>query len=311
MSASPGGALPVALREILRGAVDYAGLFPPASLDLPTAVRNFAEYRNGPDAWALGRFIVPVARLAELADVAAPSFPPPNDAPWRLAVLTGAAPDADAERITAFNASYGYSCFVQAAEARADAVSQVAALAPVKRAVAELFVEVPARERARDLLAAVHELGAAAKIRTGGVTADAFPDADDIALFLEECAALTVPFKATAGLHHPLRAEYALTYASDAPRGTMFGYVNVVLASALARRRAGHDVIVRALEERDPASLTATGAALVWRGESLTVDELRETRGRFMMGFGSCSFREPLDEIGELSTASGGVCHGG
>jgi hypothetical protein len=310
MNVSPGTPLAGVLREILRGAVDYAGLFPPASLDLPSAARNFAEYRNGPDAWALGRFILPVARLDELAAVAGPLFPEPNDAPWRLAVLAGT-PDEDGERITAFNASYGYSCFVEAAEARGESAEQVAGLAPLRAVVAELFVEVPARGGSLALLAAVQGLGAAAKIRTGGVTPDAFPAAHDLAHFLEECAALALPFKATAGLHHPLRAEYALTYANDAPRGTMFGYVNVVLAAALARRRSPHDTVVRALEERDPASLVVTSDALSWRGEVVTAHELQETRTRFVRGFGSCSFREPLDEIAGLAPAPGGGSHGG
>ena len=46
--------------------VDYAGLFPPAGLDMRAAVGNYARYAAGPWAWALGRFIVPVSRLEEL-----------------------------------------------------------------------------------------------------------------------------------------------------------------------------------------------------------------------------------------------------
>ena len=36
------------LRILMEGLIDYAGLFPPASLDMPTAVRNYAAYRKSP-----------------------------------------------------------------------------------------------------------------------------------------------------------------------------------------------------------------------------------------------------------------------
>ena len=58
------------LRILLRGLIDYAGLFPPASLDMADAVRNYAAYREGEHAWALGRFVVPAARLEEFERVA-------------------------------------------------------------------------------------------------------------------------------------------------------------------------------------------------------------------------------------------------
>ena len=53
------------LRALLSGVVDYAGLFPPAGLPLDQAIRNYARYRQGSDAWMLGRFVIPAARLAE------------------------------------------------------------------------------------------------------------------------------------------------------------------------------------------------------------------------------------------------------
>ena len=42
------------LRALLTGVVDYAGLFPPARLPLDEAIRNYARYRQGSDAWMLG-----------------------------------------------------------------------------------------------------------------------------------------------------------------------------------------------------------------------------------------------------------------
>ena len=55
-----------ALRTLLTGSIDYAGLFPPASLEMAEAARNYEAYRSGPHSWALGRFILPSARLNEV-----------------------------------------------------------------------------------------------------------------------------------------------------------------------------------------------------------------------------------------------------
>src|SRR5258708_21514392 len=57
------------LRALLTGAIDYAGMFPPAKLPLEEAFRNYLNYRESPDAWMLGRFICPVGRLEELAQL--------------------------------------------------------------------------------------------------------------------------------------------------------------------------------------------------------------------------------------------------
>ena len=58
-------------RSLLVDAIDFAGLFPPAAQDMSSAVRDYGRYRQGDEAWALGRFVVPVARLEEFDPQAA------------------------------------------------------------------------------------------------------------------------------------------------------------------------------------------------------------------------------------------------
>src|SRR5262249_49286034 len=55
------------LRALLGGIIDYAGLFPPAKLPLAQAIQRYAKYRRQGDRWMLGRFVIPAARLGELA----------------------------------------------------------------------------------------------------------------------------------------------------------------------------------------------------------------------------------------------------
>src|SRR5690606_31017963 len=134
------------------------------------------------------------------------------------------------------------------------------------------------------------------KVRTGGLTAEVFPASLGLLRFLAACAEADVPFKATAGLHHPVRGRYPLTYAPGSERGMMYGYLNVLLSAALLRTGAGPQDALMALEETDPAALRLDGDDLSWRGRNFGAEELWELRKRGMVSFGSCSFVEPVDE---------------
>jgi hypothetical protein len=144
------------------------------------------------------------------------------------------------------------------------------------------------------LLDAIAEHGLRAKIRTGGVTVDAFPPIGDIARFLRACKAKGVAFKATAGLHHPLRCVKPLTYASGAPTGTMHGFLNVFLAAALLE----HADAILAEEDARAFAFDEEGAA--WRGHRVSTQALRTMRREFATSFGSCSFEEPIGDLRAL-----------
>jgi len=136
--------------------------------------------------------------------------------------------------------------------------------------------------------------GLRAKIRTGGVTADAFPSAERVAAFMRECAEHGVAFKATAGLHHPIRCVKPLTYEADAPRGTMHGFVNVFLAAALIRH--AEEILMES--EAEAFAFDDDGAS--WRGHRIATDDLARIRAEFAISFGSCSFEEPVSDLKEL-----------
>jgi hypothetical protein len=298
-----------ALRALLEGAIDYAGLFPPAALPMAEAAANYHAYRQGDDAWALGRFVVPVARLGEFAEAASGLWPHGETAaPWRVsAVLGGGELAAEVEAVAAFNTRHGRSggivpdgerggAWVDTAELRCTRPDDVrAARAAIPRWL-ETYVEVPVTGDPEPLVRAIADAELKAKVRTGGVTADAFPTAAQVARFMSHCARCRVPFKATAGLHHPLRAEFPLTYEEAAPAGTMFGYVNVLLAAAFMRQGMDEVTAAQLLEERDATAIADLGDAVEWRGRRLAADALRAAHSDFVLAFGSCSFTEPVRE---------------
>jgi hypothetical protein len=289
--------LPASIALLLEGAIDYAGLFPPAALPMDEAIANYASYRRGAGRWALGRFILPSSRVLELASQIEP-MAARGDGPdgWHLAMTAG--PNLDSELRAAINLNAtGLGVTIDAIEAKVEsprAVAQIAALAPAEWAC---FGEVALDENRDPILDELKSAGIAAKLRMGGTRPEAFPEPDRVAGFLLAVVARDLPFKATAGLHHPIRGTYRLTYEPGSPSALMYGYLNLVVATLLAQDGAGHPTIVAALTETDSRTIKADADGLAWRGHRFSPPALARLRERFYQGFGSCSFREPLDEL--------------
>jgi len=149
-------------------------------------------------------------------------------------------------------------------------------------------------------IAAIADCGRRAKMRTGGETAEKFPGARSIIDFIRGCAAAHVPFKATAGLHHPLRAVHRLTYQPESPSAMMHGFINVFLAAAFLRTGMSANLAMQLLEEQSPKAFQFHSEAIEWRQHRLTRDEVTATRREFAVSFGSCSFMEPVDDLKSL-----------
>jgi hypothetical protein len=296
------------LRALLDHAIDYAGLFPPAALSMREAVAAYHEHRRDPDAWALARFVVPVTRLDELAaERRAQHAALLATDRWLLSALVGANRRDELGEVAAFNLRDTHTsggARIDALELRADSPDAVAHALSLVPGTLERFVEIPLDGDLDALIAAIREGHAMAKVRTGGVTGAAFPSAERLAAFLASCVRHGVAFKATAGLHHPLRAEYRLTYDADSARGPMFGFLNVFLAAAALRAGSSIDDATRLLEERDASAFTVDDEAIAWHGVRLGRDAIEATRRLAIRSFGSCSFREPVDELATLAFAS-------
>lgn len=299
MSARPGGAITGRgpLAALLDGLVDYAGLFPPASLGMVDAASRYAAYTRGAERAMLGRFVVPVARLDELAAARVGLGAGAGGAPWRLSVLA----DADhAGAIRRFNEAHRGRFAIDAIEAKAADVETIWALATAYDESYRVFVEVPVRDDPAVLITELSVRGLGAKIRTGGTTPDAFPAPGEVLRFLAACARTGVPFKATAGLHHPLRGEYPLTYEAGAPRGTMYGFLNLFMAASLLYDGVDEVELVPLLDERDAQAFRIEGDTISWRGRHVDTSEVTRAREAFATSFGSCSFEEPVQDLRAL-----------
>jgi hypothetical protein len=296
---------PAAARALLAGLVDYAGLFPPAALGMDAAVTEYARWRRAPEAFMLGRFVAPAGRLVELGRAAEAVLPEPGAGePWRVSALLGADLHGDTARVASWNVSHAGRAIVDSVELKAaspqETESALDALAPGLAA----YVELPLTVDFGPLLAALKRRGARAKLRTGGVVPEAIPEPVEVARFIVACAAAGVPFKATAGLHHPVRAEHALSYEPDSPRAVMHGFLNVFAAAAFARDGLTADEVEAILREDDPSAFRLDDFGLEWRGLRVATDALTGVRRDFASSFGSCSFAEPVADLRALEVLS-------
>ncbi|MCH2133675.1 MAG: hypothetical protein MK116_07985 [Phycisphaerales bacterium] len=290
------------LVSLLEGVVDYAGLYPPANHGMDEMVRRYAAGLAAPTSWMLARVIVPVNRLDEF-EQAADGLLPRSDTedPWCLSVLVSPAGsdtlERDIECLARFNERH---CEAQHGLALADVVELRADSAEGVEDALDLlpddlypFFEVDTDEDSRGLLAALAGSDAAAKIRTGGIKPELNPPTEAVAKFIFNCAQAGVPFKATAGLHHPLPNDEPSIPAHQQ------GFLNVFAAAAAAQHLR--------IDEQEIAAMLDLIEGFHFEDEQmrvgetiLTREQIEDTRAGLAISFGSCSWEEPVDDLTAL-----------
>jgi len=227
-------------RAALTALIDHAPLFPPASLPVPEALEEDRRARADEHAWLLARLVWPSSRLD---------------------VLEG----EDRALSVLLDGPYAGDLRAEAVETRWDA--------GLDGLSGEAYVELPLGDGLEEKVSALAERGLRAKVRCGG---SEVPTPASLGRFVAVCRDAAVPFKATAGLHHPLAAD------------GRHGFLNVLAACAFA----------------DEAALTGEVAldreALRWGGREAGPDELERVRRDQLVAVGSCSFFEPVEELQEL-----------
>jgi len=289
------------VRALLTGAIDYAGLFPPAALSMPEAVINYATYRNSNYAWMLARFVVTAARLDEFYETARDFISRDGGNAWRVAAVIGENVYDTLRSIEDFNAANGPGIVVDTVEIRADSAALVEDAATSLPPGVTAYFELAIDSSLADMIALLALTGQRAKIRTGGITADSFPTTHDIIRFVRACLAANVPFKATAGLHHPIRCFRPLTYEANSPKGTMHGFLNLFLMTGFAREGYRPSLLEDVMEEEFDEVFRIEDQSATWRDDfSLNLWQIENLRKHGIQSFGSCSFDEPIADLQKL-----------
>jgi hypothetical protein len=239
-----------ARRALFAELIDHAPTFPPANLPLAEGLAEHRRVRESGSGWLVKRFVCSSSRLADL-----------GDEPLRISVVIddGKLPTEDGR--------------VEAVEAAGLDPEVLVDAAP------EIYCELPLRDDVSFRVLRLGELGLRAKVRCGG---SVLPTVGSLAELVQSCRRLEVPFKATAGLHHPVRA------------GDEHGFLNLLAAAVFD----GFEE--EALAEEDAAAFTVTADAFGWRDRTAGAEEIARARDELFVGFGSCSAQEPIDGLRAL-----------
>jgi hypothetical protein len=311
------------LRALLAGAIDYAGMFPPAALSLEQALAKYREHRSGPEAWIVGRFVCPIAKLVVLTALDS------IDRDGRVSVTcpdAGAAgmfPAAVSEALSAVR-DFPTPGLIDTLELRwpgelvrsadsglLDTVMEISAHGAAKTGVSPLtmFFELPTCDAVSlepdwlqlvatgvrtiasyNQFASEHYSSAGFKLRCGG--AGAIPSSGAVAAVICSCRDRGVFWKATAGLHHPFRHV-------DPELGVpVHGFLNLLTAAVMADVcHLDTERTQAILNDDDPAHFQFTDRALTWCELSATVPQIAGVRERALRSFGSCSIEEPWQDL--------------
>ena len=193
----------------------------------------------------------------------------------------------------------GRRAVVDSVEVRVGGAEEIKRLSEVITPDLTAYFEIPILQCEANL-AVLAISGHRAKLRTGGETADKFPLPETILEFIRSCRAANVPFKATAGLHHPLRSTHRFTYQPDSPLGIMNGFLNVFLAATFLRTGTTSELAVQLLNEQLPEAIGFDDDGVTWREHRVSHQEIASARRDFAISFGSCSFTEPIEDLRAL-----------
>ena len=290
------------LRVALTGFVDYAGLFPPASLDLNRTAANHRRYAASPEAWLLGRLIIPAERLDQLSTVLPAAGVDDANPSWTISALVRTTSLVeDLAAIDRFNARHAPSVAVVSVEAVGASVTDVMQVSRSVDPGLERYIEVPIGDDTETLLDTVSREGCYAKVRTGGMTPDRFPSSGELARVIAGCQARHLPLKATAGLHHPVRNEFSVTGTTDGAVVLMHGFLNLLFAAVSCATWPQHpEQIERVLEARNPHTFTIERESIRWHDASVSIADCAEARAHLLRSVGSCSFEEPVADLRRL-----------
>jgi len=306
---------------LFTGIIDYAGIFPPAALPLEEAFNRFVAHRRSDSGWLLSRFVCPVSRLAELADLMENAQL--GRAPVLIAALGAGGEDPpgfaesieqDTEAMKVFSRRLGDDVQIDIFEVKLPAQGDFAEvvdlcfhnLGEVARHPPRPTFEIPmVGERpdpgltAAAIASAAHEIDparrAGLKIRCGGLDADAVPSIGAVAAAIKATLQAGLALKATQGLHHPLRG-------ADPTLGTTtHGFVNLLAAVALAYEHFLDEETIRTVvAEEDPETFRIDSSELRWRDLAVDYSSVMECRLAAFTSFGSCSFSEPRSDLADL-----------
>jgi len=289
--------------------IDYAGLFPPAKLQISPAVENYAKYIRSEDKWMMRQFILLSDQLHEISPQLMSHYT--QEYPLRLSLISADISN-DMAHVNDFLRTYKDIVFITGYESR---IIDIPSLESALQMVTEQnnlhnidflsFYELsPCNEwlhKMHDVISKMSKYNSSGdkavgfKLRCGGVEAGMFPDAHHIAETIIACRNASIPMKFTAGLHHPIR------HYNKSVQAKMYGFFNIFIGGMMAYKfNLNKDELVTTLLDENPGNFNFSENALKWKDYSIQNNEIEKYRQEAFISFGSCSFDEPRHDMREL-----------
>ena len=299
--------------------IDYAGLFPPASLSLAQAFHNYIFYIQGEYKWMLNKFIIPAKKLGELSELIS-EMRINNQIPFSVLGTSGETISDfnknlsnDIKNIIEFKNKNGELVNVDVFEVRPpkevleeenndDMLDlMIGVSTELEKAIGKsipIFYEAALADDYESIIIRVAETIASLdnncgfKLRTGGTDALAFPKPEQIAFAIMTCCEFNVPMKCTAGLHHPIR------HFNESVSAYMHGFFNVFGGGILAYTNNLDEMeLLDILNDEDPYEFVFKEDGFEWNEIQVSNSQIKEVREKFMISYGSCSFDEPIEDL--------------
>ena len=271
---------------ILEGFIDYAGLYPPANLNMESTVHNWSKYLQTEDNWMLARLIIPASRLDEFKRASQKLLPSEQEEMWQLSVLLPPANSEEFEssvnKTVEFNIS-DCGAVANVVEFKANTVDEINSAFSVLHDDLFPFIELPINEDPRGLIASLSGAIAGAKVRTGGIKPELYPSSKNLARFIHACSIANQPFKATAGMHHPCQSKNEKVGVIE------YGFLLVLQATAAV---SVHDANVNEVESILMSEFPDFSM--------FTEKELEHVRAELFNSLGTCSFDEPRVDLRKM-----------
>ena len=311
------------LSTFMRNIIDYAGTYPPANLDLETAYKNYVTYLHGDDNWMLGKFIVSAKKLISLSIL--DEFERMMK-PIETTVLLNSenvifeyysSLNNDIMNIKEFNVDgFKINSFELKLPLELNIVDNFNKIPEfldrtydiISNSInypAKLFIELGINDEWKYLMPIFIEILAefrnknndvGYKMRTGGTTAVSFPTVEQVAFAIYTCNDVKIPFKATAGMHHPFR------HFDDEIKTPMHGFLNVFGAGVITYKYKLSKVFLsQIISDEEIKNFKFDNKGFSWNNFTVTKDEIEYARNNFMTSFGCCSFDEPREDLRNIN----------
>ena len=278
----------------MMGIMDYAGLFPPANLDMASALANYQSHLSGPQGWILDKFLLTWEQLEQC---------PPDRTLSLCLVINDNHPlelahyAISKNRPDALDQVHAIETRVRPQETPATWVRALEEMAKkMNKTLPPIFLEPSAPDPSLEFIHALSTVKRVVglKFRCGGPALEDVPPPDFMAKTIHACAHHKRPIKFTAGLHHP--------FSNPENKAPHYGFINVFTAAILAfSKDLAPDDIQSCLTDSNPENFTFTPTHLTWEEHSISETKIfffRQTRVR---GFGSCSFDIPVADLSAMN----------